>query len=328
MEYLFSLLQILYRIIADFGKAKYVSIFIQIVKKNQMNVTAIKEKLIQLLAQDPGIVLKELSAMVDLSLDVRVRELVILKEAEHEILMKDIKAGIKSASSLDRREKHLRNNIFQIIKELKESDLVMAAANSFLQKNVESENQGGSGSSSGVYISYAWGGESEKIVDLIDTELKNRGLTLIRDKRDLGYKGSIVGFMEDIGKGNKIVVVISKKYLESENCMFELTQIYENKDFAKRIFPIVLEDANIYSPISRIQYIKYWNDKITELDTAIKSVGTGLNITQLQQELNNYGDIRASFDKMAFILKDMNALTPEMHRNKNFEDLYQQLMEE
>ncbi len=107
--------------------------------------------------------------------------------------------------------------------------------------------------------------------------------------------------------------------------MFELTQIFENKDFAKRIFPIILEDSNIYSPISRTKYIKYWNEQIAELDKAIKDVGTGLNMTQIQQELNNYGNIRASFDNMAFILKDMNALTPEMHRNKNFEVLYKYL---
>jgi hypothetical protein len=131
--------------------------------------------------------------------------------------------------------------------------------------------------------------------------------------------------MKDIGKGNKNIVVISEKYLRSENCMFELTQIYENKDFARRIFPIVLEDSDIYSPISRIKYINYWNDKIAELDKAIKSSGTSLNMTQIQQELNNYGNIRAAFDNMAFTLKDMNALTPEMHQNENFEVIYNQL---
>lgn len=53
-----------------------------------------------------------------------------------------------------------------------------------------------------IYISYAWGGESEEFVNQIDQSLQERGITIIRDKRDLGYKGSIKEFMEQIGKRN------------------------------------------------------------------------------------------------------------------------------
>lgn len=223
------------------------------------------------------------------------------------------------------RSNKIKNSLLSVIDSIEENDINNEIVSSILNKKPAEEKTINSPNTSQIYISYAWGGEREEIVNLLDKELQDRGITIIRDKRDLGYKGSIVEFMKDIGKGNKIIVVISEKYLKSENCMFELTQIYENKDFAKRIFPIVLEDANIYSPISRLKYIKYWNDKIEELDTAIKSSGTGLNLTQIQQELNNYGDIRAAFDKMAFILKDMNALTPEIHQNQNFQTLYDEL---
>ena len=41
-----------------------------------------------------------------------------------------------------------------------------------------------------VFISYAWGGESEEIVNQIDQTLQQRGLKIILDKRDLDYKGS------------------------------------------------------------------------------------------------------------------------------------------
>ena len=36
-----------------------------------------------------------------------------------------------------------------------------------------------------VFISCAWGGESEEIVNQIDQDLQQRGLKMIRDKRDL-----------------------------------------------------------------------------------------------------------------------------------------------
>ena len=71
-----------------------------------------------------------------------------------------------------------------------------------------------------VYISYAWGGDSERVVDVIDADLQGRGIVVVRDKRDLGYKGMIQDFMQEIGRGHAVVVVISDKYLKSPNCMF------------------------------------------------------------------------------------------------------------
>jgi len=98
----------------------------------------------------------------------------------------------------------------------------------------------------GVYISYAWGEEREEIVNELDQSLQARGIKIIRDKRDLGYKGSIKEFMEQIGRGLCVIVVISDKYLRSRNCMFELVEIAENKQFFDRIFPIILKDAAIW----------------------------------------------------------------------------------
>ena len=73
-----------------------------------------------------------------------------------------------------------------------------------------------------VYISYAWGGESERIVNELDTDLQTRGIMVVRDKRDLGFKGMIRDFMQQIGRGHAVILVISDKYLKSPNCMFEL----------------------------------------------------------------------------------------------------------
>ena len=90
-----------------------------------------------------------------------------------------------------------------------------------------------------VFISYAWGGEQEEIVNQIDQALQTRGLKIVRDKRDLGYKGSIKEFMEPSKQGS-IIVVISDKYLRSPNTMFEFVEIAGEKQFHDRVFPIVL----------------------------------------------------------------------------------------
>lgn len=300
-----------------------------------MTLAQIKESLQSLVVDDLGKALDKFKSILDSESNYITPT--ILHQSNYSGLKKEMANGTIPDARLNLTRNRIRAGLLDMINDMEEEDVNMTEAEANLKaskggqdatpnNNVEQNASDPVNANSGIYISYAWGGDSEKIVDLLDTELQKKSVKLTRDKRDLGYKGSIVGFMEDIGKGNKIIVVISEKYLKSENCMFELTQIYENKNFAKRIFPIVLEDADIYSPVSRIKYIKYWNDKIAELDEAIKSAGTGLNMTQIQKELNNYGDIRAAFDKMAFVLKDMNALTPEMHRNENFEDIYKQLI--
>ncbi|MEH2151032.1 COR domain-containing protein [Nostoc sp.] len=124
-----------------------------------------------------------------------------------------------------------------------------------------------------IFISYAWGGESEQFVNQLDETLQAKGIKIIRDKRDLGYKGLIKAFMERIGRGKCAIAVISDKYLKSPNCMFELVQIAKNGEFYNRIFPIVLADAQIYKAVARLKYIKHWEEEIKELDEGMREVG-------------------------------------------------------
>jgi internalin A len=177
-----------------------------------------------------------------------------------------------------------------------------------------------------VFISYAWGGEREEVVNQIDQALQKRGVKIVRDKRDLGYKGSITGFMERIGLGNCVVVVVSDKYLKSPNCMFELVEIADSKQFHGRIFPIVLADANIYDPIKRIEYVRYWEVKRAELAEAMKTLDPA-NLQGIREDMDLYDRIRDKVSGLASILKDMNTLTPEMHSNSDFEELYNAIEE-
>ena len=172
-----------------------------------------------------------------------------------------------------------------------------------------------------VFISYAWGDERESVVNEIEKTLQQRGVKIVRDKSTLGYKGSIKEFMERIGQGNCVIVVISDKYLRSANCMFELVEIAENKEFHDRVFPIVLGDANIYDPIKRIEYVKYWEAKRAELARAMRKLDPA-NLQGIRDDMDQYDRIRDEISSITSILKDMNTLTPEMHRDSEFSHLY------
>jgi formylglycine-generating enzyme required for sulfatase activity len=172
-----------------------------------------------------------------------------------------------------------------------------------------------------VFISYAWGEENEKIVNQLDQALQQRGMKIVRDKRDLEYTGSIKSFMERIGTGDCVIVVISDKYLKSPNCMFELAEIAGNKQFEKRIFPIVIADANIYNPKGQFQYIKHWEVQIQELKELLREVDP-TNLQGLYEQLNLYDRIRDNISRLTAVLSDMNALTPSMHTDSGFNELY------
>ncbi|MFG6100927.1 caspase family protein [Leptothoe sp. EHU-05/26/07-4] len=171
-----------------------------------------------------------------------------------------------------------------------------------------------------VFISYAWGGKSEEIANQIDEICKTKSISLIRDKNHLGFKGRIKAFMEQIGRGKCVVIVISEKYLKSENCMFELLQIAKNEQFYERIFPVVLDDAKIYKPKDRIQYVQHWEQEIQELDQQIRSVSSA-NLEGFREDIDLYNEIRQYLPRLTNILKDMNTLTAQIHSESGFEEL-------
>jgi internalin A len=175
-----------------------------------------------------------------------------------------------------------------------------------------------------VYVSYAWTGESEAIVAQIKESVEKRGIHVLQDTNEVTYKDSIREFMQSMGTGKAIIVVLSKRYLESKNCMFELTEIADHKEFRERVFPIVLGDAKIHDAVNQIAYVEHWEAKIGELDAAMKKV-RGDNLQGIREDLDLYAKIRATIAGLVATLSDMNTLTPEQHQGSNFEELYRLL---
>jgi hypothetical protein len=175
-----------------------------------------------------------------------------------------------------------------------------------------------------VFVSYAWNPESCAFVDQLQEALGEHGIRLMRDREEVRYKDSIRDFMRRIGQGKCVVVVISEKYLKSENCMFELVEVAKALALRERIFPIVLADANIYKAKGRVGYVRYWEDEIRVLDEALKTV-RGDNLIKLQEDLNIYAEIRRLFDGITDTLRDLNALTPEQHAGSGFDELVRRL---
>jgi hypothetical protein len=135
-----------------------------------------------------------------------------------------------------------------------------------------------------VYFSYAWGDDETpqgqlraEAADALYQELKSREargeLQVMIDREQMRYKDRIRNFTRQYGDSSiLIIMIISEKYLRSPYCMGEVVEILSNKDYRKRIFPVVLPDAKLKDGIKLAQYYKDWEKRKKDLKTAIDEI--------------------------------------------------------
>ena len=121
-----------------------------------------------------------------------------------------------------------------------------------------------------VYVSYAWGGESEALVDEIERRLPPT-LELKRDKSELRPGDWISRFMQEIGRAQFVLVVLSDKYVRSVYCMRELlylhhTSLGEKEAFLHKLVPLTLSDLKISRAKDRAGYIQFWKHEREETE--------------------------------------------------------------
>ncbi len=173
-----------------------------------------------------------------------------------------------------------------------------------------------------IFISYSTkDSESVKINELIKSKYSDSKF-IISERKTLGFKASISEFVKQVGKGQYVIIIISDSYIKDTNCMEEASELMKNQNLRERIFPIVLEDANIYDPIEMIDYLNYWDDKAKKLEDAVKKITNMAYASSVYADLNKINDIRRIVGDFNGTISDLNVLTPEMHQNSNFKELF------
>jgi len=180
------------------------------------------------------------------------------------------------------------------------------------------------GSPPEVFVSYKWGGAADALVDRMESGLSARGLLFRRDRNELRYRDPIQQFMRRLGGSRAVIVVLDDAYLRSRNCMFELTEIADRTEFAKVVFPVVLGDANIFDPVGRVAYVRHWEEKRAELESAMRGVGLE-NLQGIREDLDLYEKIRNTIARITDVLADMNTLTLSAHTSSDFAELSEAL---
>ena len=177
-----------------------------------------------------------------------------------------------------------------------------------------------------VYVSYAWKDEAQgQVVDKLEAAFAERGIKLKRDRNEIDYGQSIQGYMDQIGAGRHVVLILSDTYFKSDYCMYELREIHNNKDFRSRVNPVVLRDTHFHVPNERIPYLAYWENKAKELEKELKTIGR-TNTKNLSGYLDDYADFRRLMDELLDTLADMNSLSENFHVDSDFEALLDRIV--
>jgi tetratricopeptide (TPR) repeat protein len=176
-----------------------------------------------------------------------------------------------------------------------------------------------------IYISYSWSEQEMLIADTIDQDWQSVGIKLIRDKRDVNYKDSLKDFMRSMPNGDYVLAIIGQGYLQSKNCMFEALELFRHPEFKDKILPVIAPNAGIHSGLGKAKYVKYWEDKISELNQEIKALGNLSNIQSISEELDHFTRIRNSFSDFAGILSDMRAVSWPDIREKQYKEIFEHI---
>ncbi len=178
-----------------------------------------------------------------------------------------------------------------------------------------------------VYISYAWGNKTKKglhrqeVFNDVFNALKDSKFEVIVDFEAIKYKGSISSFMTKLGTARFVVIVVSDQYLKSKSCMFEVTQILQQKNLHSRIFPIILPDVDIYSSHGINAYLQYWQAKINAIENEITSMANKSYAKPIYEELDLFHEIRRILTDFTTAIADMNTMKLSMHQKTNYNEI-------
>jgi len=139
-----------------------------------------------------------------------------------------------------------------------------------------------------IFVSYAWGDkmpdasqearQRQEVVERMCETLPTDGWKVVRDALALGPGEQISTFMKRLTQADRVIVVLSDKYLHSPYCMAELYGIYQRsleqkEEFLQRVIPLALGDARFRDWRDRVVCAKYWRTECEDMEQNFRDLG-------------------------------------------------------
>lgn len=118
---------------------------------------------------------------------------------------------------------------------------------------------------------------------------------------------SFTEFMKTIRKQDFAVLVITDKYLRSEACMFEVSEVMKDENWRDKVMFAVLEDA-VYTT-GATEYLRYWQDQREKANLDAKSIEP-MNMESITAKIKKITGIELCFNTFFAAVCDSNNPKP------------------
>lgn len=169
-----------------------------------------------------------------------------------------------------------------------------------------------------IFLSYSWA--NKEYANQIDLDFQALGITFTRDIRDVPLYGNIKEFMKKVRKTDYVLMLISGSYLKSKNCMYEVLEFIKDENYKDKILPIILEDANVYDLKSKMKYIKYWEEQLTELKSEVANLDI-LNSVSIIEEIKVVEQIARTISQFMSELTYMKSVSLNVLRQSKYQQI-------
>lgn len=236
-------------------------------------------------------------------------------------LNREVRLGIIDYGSANTQRNKITHSLLELLKVIEEPTQDKPEQDEVGPK--QRSNEAPSGAK--IYFSYAWGDEGDNLTDLVNQlygSLISDGFKVLRDNMDLEYGGLISQFMDELGKGDLIVVFISDKYAKSPYCMYELYEIARNSRwdrqvFKDRILPIPIERIRFDKPSVLDPYFDHWENEEQEWKQLIEKRIDRVSKAQTVR-YHNTKAISQKFGELSDWLIDINSSSIELLSENDF----------
>ena len=132
--------------------------------------------------------------------------------------------------------------------------------------------------------------------------------------------------MDAIREGKIVVVVFSKPYFKSKNCMYELSGVMTHDNYADRLLPIVV-DTKVRSIEYYISVCSHWRKQIAKLENAIRKLTRSDDNLDapLVEQLEEMKQIREFLPRIKSYVDWQNALSLNDLQDSQFAPIIQEI---
>jgi tetratricopeptide (TPR) repeat protein len=169
-----------------------------------------------------------------------------------------------------------------------------------------------------IFLSYSWADSQH--ADSIENFFSSIGISVIRDINDLKYRQHLRSFMTVIRDCDYSIIIVSDDYLKSPNCLYELIELYKEKEFQEKFVPILVDKTKIYSIENKLEVISYWKEKV-ELTKNLISTFEPTKTISLIKELKHYETIYNEIDSLLVTIAEFKNISLSEGNKTNFKDI-------